>query len=50
MELAEARKEGFVSKYSIGDEGNHKKKKLLAIIGITMQVGQRRNRDAIQKA
>jgi len=51
MELAEARKEGFISKYSIGDEGNHKKKKkLLAVIGITTQFGQKRNRDAIQKA
>lgn len=51
MELAEARKQGFISKYSTGDDGNHKKKKkLLAVIGITTQFGRRRNRDAIRKA
>lgn len=51
MELADARKDGFVSRYSTGDNGTQKKnKRLLAVIGITTQFGRRRNRDAIRKA
>ncbi|KNA07877.1 hypothetical protein SOVF_167840, partial [Spinacia oleracea] len=50
MELAAAKKEGFVSKFSIGNDVNGKKKKLLAVIGISTQFGRRRNRNAIRKA
>lgn len=49
MEVAAARKEGFVTKYSMGNDATGKKK-LLAVMGITTQFGRRRNRDAIRKA
>ncbi|KAK9698497.1 hypothetical protein RND81_08G108800 [Saponaria officinalis] len=49
MELAGAKKAGFVSKYSSAGDDT-RKKKLLAVIGITTQFGRRRNRDAIRKA
>ncbi|KAH9615882.1 hypothetical protein KSS87_017968 [Heliosperma pusillum] len=50
MELAAAKKAGFISKYSPGGEGTNKKKKLVAVIGVTTQFGRRKNRDAIRKA
>ncbi|XP_048491094.1 hydroxyproline O-galactosyltransferase HPGT1-like [Beta vulgaris subsp. vulgaris] len=49
MEVAAARKEGFVTKYSMRNDVTGKKN-LLAVMGITTQFGRRRNRDAIQKA
>lgn len=50
MELAAAKKGGFISKYSTGNDATAKKKKLLAVIGISTQFGRRRNRNAIRKA
>lgn len=50
MELAVARKEGFVSKHTSENDRKHSKKKLLAVIGIVTTFGRKRNRDAIRKA
>ncbi|KAL2902808.1 Hydroxyproline O-galactosyltransferase HPGT1 [Bienertia sinuspersici] len=50
MELASAKKEGFVSKYSTGTDDIGTKKKILVVMGIATQFGRRRNRDAIRKA
>ncbi|KAL9230973.1 hypothetical protein vseg_006254 [Gypsophila vaccaria] len=49
MELAAAKKDGFVSKFSSAGDDT-RKEKLLAVIGVTTQFGRRRNRDAIRKA
>ncbi|KAL8158903.1 hypothetical protein V2J09_000440 [Rumex salicifolius] len=50
MEITEAKKEGFVSKYSIVRDTTLSKKKLLGVVGIITTFGHRRNRDAIRKA
>ncbi|KAL9265685.1 Hydroxyproline O-galactosyltransferase HPGT1-like protein [Drosera capensis] len=50
MELAAARQEGFVSKYSTGADGSGSKKKPLAVIGILTSFGRRNKRDAVRKA
>ncbi|KAK4844475.1 hypothetical protein QYF36_020650 [Acer negundo] len=52
MELDAARKEGFVSKHSsdMSNDGTHRKKRLLAVIGIITTFGRKKNRDAIRKA
>ncbi|GAB4857484.1 Hydroxyproline O-galactosyltransferase HPGT1 [Ancistrocladus abbreviatus] len=50
MELAAAKKDGFVLKYSTGNHGTRPKKKLLFVIGIMTTFGHRINRDAIRKA
>ncbi|CAL5437611.1 unnamed protein product [Camellia sinensis] len=50
VELAKAREEGFVSKHSSENSGAHKKKKILAVIGIITKFGRKKNRDAIRKA
>ncbi|KAL5993577.1 hypothetical protein ACLOJK_014502 [Asimina triloba] len=50
MELAAARHEGFVSKYSPEVNGTHSRGKPLAVIGIITQFGRRNNRNAIRKS
>lgn len=50
MELAAARKEGFVPKHLSKSDGTRSKKKLLAAIGIVTTFGRKRNRNAIRKA
>ncbi|XP_031286631.1 hydroxyproline O-galactosyltransferase HPGT1-like isoform X2 [Pistacia vera] len=50
MELAEARKEGFVSNHLPQKEDKNSKKRLLAVIGIITTFGRKKNRDAIRKA
>ncbi|XP_057521179.1 hydroxyproline O-galactosyltransferase HPGT1-like isoform X1 [Amaranthus tricolor] len=49
MEVAAARKEGFISKFSRVNEDTVKKK-LLAVMGIATQFNRRKNREAIRKA
>ncbi|KAL0917800.1 hypothetical protein M5K25_012891 [Dendrobium thyrsiflorum] len=49
MELAAARQEGFVGRYTPETNGNHTRKRLMAVIGITTGFGQKNNRDAIRK-
>ncbi|XP_071919154.1 hydroxyproline O-galactosyltransferase HPGT1-like isoform X1 [Coffea arabica] len=49
-ELEKARTEGFVSNYFSENSGTHKKKKLLAVVGIFTRFGRKTNRDAIRKA
>lgn len=50
MELAAARHEGFISKYSSETNGTHSRKRLLAVIGIFTDFGRKNNRDAIRKS
>ncbi|KAL9262626.1 Hydroxyproline O-galactosyltransferase HPGT1-like protein [Drosera capensis] len=50
MELAAAKQEGFVSKYSTGVDQSGSKKKPVAVIGILTSFGRRNKRDAIRKA
>lgn len=50
MELAAARKDGFVSKYLPENDKTDSKKKPLAVIGIITRFGRKKNRDAIRKA
>ncbi|XP_062027598.1 hydroxyproline O-galactosyltransferase HPGT1-like [Rosa rugosa] len=50
MELAAARKEGFVPKSSSKNEKDDSKKKLLAVVGIFTTFGRNKNREAIRKA
>lgn len=50
MELAAARKEGFVPKRLEGNDEKHPTKKILSVIGIMTTFGRRKNRDAIRKA
>ena len=50
MELAAARQEGFVGKYSSETNGNHTRKRLLAVIGVVTGFGRKSNRDAIRKS
>ncbi|XVF52947.1 hypothetical protein PTKIN_Ptkin05aG0058900 [Pterospermum kingtungense] len=50
MDLAAARKEGFVSKVHLENDGTRSKKRLLAVIGIITTFGRKKNRDAIRKA
>ncbi|ERN04589.1 hypothetical protein AMTR_s00075p00098720, partial [Amborella trichopoda] len=50
MELAAARSEGFVSKHSIGPNGTHSRRRLLAVIGIITEFGHKNNRDSIRKS
>ncbi|KAJ6797419.1 Uncharacterized protein M6B38_217135 [Iris pallida] len=50
MELAAARQEGFVGKYSSETNGNHTRKRPLAVIGILTGFGRKNNRDAIRKS
>lgn len=47
-ELAKAKKEGFVTKFS--SDSVPSKKKALAVVGIVTGVDRRKNRDAIRKA
>lgn len=49
MELAAARQEGFIGRYTPETKGNHTRKRLMAVIGITTGFGQKNNRDAIRK-
>uniref|UniRef100_A0A7N0TQW1 Hexosyltransferase n=1 Tax=Kalanchoe fedtschenkoi TaxID=63787 RepID=A0A7N0TQW1_KALFE len=49
-ELAAAKKEGFVTKFSSEIDGAESKKKALAVVGIITGFGRRKNRDAIRKA
>lgn len=49
MEVAAAKKEGFISKFTKVNEDTGKKK-LLAVMGIATQFGRRKNREAIRKA
>ncbi|XP_056160187.1 hydroxyproline O-galactosyltransferase HPGT1 [Syzygium oleosum] len=46
MELAAAKKEGFISKHSVDDS----KKRPLLVVGIFTRFGRKNNRDAIRKA
>ncbi|RWR93217.1 hydroxyproline O-galactosyltransferase HPGT1 [Cinnamomum micranthum f. kanehirae] len=50
MELAAARHEGFISKYSSDTNGTHSRKRLLAVIGIFTGFGRKNSRDAIRKS
>ncbi|KAK7385043.1 hypothetical protein VNO78_30750 [Psophocarpus tetragonolobus] len=50
MELATARKEGFVSNHVIETNGTYSKRKPLVVIGIFTKFGSQNNRDAIRKA
>lgn len=50
MELAAARKEGFVPKSLSKNEKADSKKNLLAVVGIFTTFGRKKNRDAIRKA
>ncbi|KAJ6851003.1 uncharacterized protein M6B38_262675 [Iris pallida] len=50
MELAAARQDGFVGKYSSETNGNHTRKRILAVIGIVTGLGRKNNRDAIRKS
>ncbi|KAK9927047.1 hypothetical protein M0R45_024252 [Rubus argutus] len=50
MELAAARKEGFVPTSLSKSEKADSKKKLLAVVGIFTTFGRKKNRDAIRKA
>ncbi|KAK8921566.1 putative beta-1,3-galactosyltransferase 11 [Platanthera zijinensis] len=49
MELSAARQEGFVGNYVSESNGNHTRRRLMAVIGITTGFGQKNNRDAIRK-
>ncbi|GAV63537.1 Galactosyl_T domain-containing protein/DUF4094 domain-containing protein [Cephalotus follicularis] len=49
MDLAAARQEDFVSKYSSDNHGTKYQKKLLAVIGIITTFGHKRKRDAIRR-
>lgn len=50
MELAAARKEGFVSKQSSANNEKQPTKKILSVIGVMTTFGRKKNRDAIRKA
>uniref|UniRef100_A0A2P2J0B4 DUF4094 domain-containing protein n=1 Tax=Rhizophora mucronata TaxID=61149 RepID=A0A2P2J0B4_RHIMU len=50
MDLAAARRAGFVSKLPTEKNKSQSKKKLLAVIGIITTFGHKRNRDAVRKA
>ena len=50
MELAAARREGFVTKPFSRARGSDLKKRPLVVIGIHTTFGHKRNRDAIRKA
>lgn len=51
MELAAARQEGFVGKFSSEEtNGNNTRKRPLAVIGIVTGFGRKSNRDAIRKS
>ncbi|KAJ4823805.1 Hydroxyproline O-galactosyltransferase HPGT1 [Turnera subulata] len=52
MDLAEARKAGFVSKNlkTVEDNNDSKRKRILAVVGIITTFGRKKNRDAIRKA
>lgn len=50
MELAAARQEGFVGKYSLESSGNHTRKRLTVVIGVMTTFGRKSNRDAIRKS
>ncbi|PKA64241.1 putative beta-1,3-galactosyltransferase 11 [Apostasia shenzhenica] len=49
MELAAASQEGFVGKYTSKTNGNHTRKRLIAVIGIATGFGQKNKRDAIRR-
>lgn len=49
-QLAEARKEGFVSNQLLKKKDTDPKKGLLAVLGIITTFGRKKNRDAIRKA
>lgn len=50
MELAAAKHEGFVGKYSSEPNGTRTEKRLLAVIGIMTGFGRKSYRDAIRKS
>ncbi|KAK6783398.1 hypothetical protein RDI58_021195 [Solanum bulbocastanum] len=50
MELGKASQEGFVSKHLLDNNERDSKKKLLAVIGVSTNFGNKKNRDAIRKA
>lgn len=50
MDLAAARKEGFVSRYLSENVTKPFKKRHLAVVGIITTFGRKQNRDAIRKA
>lgn len=50
MDLAAAKKEGYVSKEHSGNDGTRSKRRLLGVIGIITTFGRKKNRDAIRKA
>lgn len=50
MELGKASEEGFVSKHLLDNNEKDSKKKLLAVIGVSTNFGNKKNRDAIRKA
>ncbi|XP_006343897.1 probable beta-1,3-galactosyltransferase 11 isoform X1 [Solanum tuberosum] len=50
MELGKASQEGFVSKHLLDNNEKDSKKKLLAVIGVSTNFGNKKNRDAIRKA
>ncbi|KAF3638731.1 putative beta-1,3-galactosyltransferase 11 [Capsicum annuum] len=50
MELGKASQEGFVSKHLLGNNEKDSKKKLLAVVGVSTNFGNKKNRDAIRKA
>lgn len=50
MELAAAKHEGFVGKYSPETNGTHSRKKPLIVIGIMSSFGRKNYRDAVRKS
>jgi hydroxyproline O-galactosyltransferase HPGT len=50
MELAAAKHEGFVGKYSAGTNTTFSKKKPLIVIGIMTSFGRKNYRDAVRKS
>lgn len=49
-ELGKASQEGFVSKNLLDNSERDSKKKLLAVVGVSTNFGNKKNRDAIRKA
>ena len=50
MELAAAKHEGFVGKYTPETNGTHSRKKPLIVIGIMSSFGWKNYRDAVRKS
>ena len=50
MELAAAKHEGFVGKYTPETNGTHSRKKPLIFIGIMSSFGRKNYRDAVRKS